>query len=85
MLDPEWALAVTGTALDNRHADDQYQGFAGGEQLVRLVLQVFTEHRSDAALRDQAVELFDRLMDRFAGYARSARGVGSRLKVLVSL
>ena len=72
MLHPEWALSVTRTILDNRHADDEYQGFAGGEQLVRLVLQVYTEHPSDGALRGQAIELFDHLMDRFAGYALAA-------------
>lgn len=72
MFDPAWSLSVVETLLDNGHADDEHAGFGGGEDLVRLVLRVYTDHGADTALRYRAIALFDRLMDRFAGYALTA-------------
>jgi hypothetical protein len=72
MLDPGWALSVAETLLNSREADDQYTGFSGGEDLVRLVLRIYTDPVADSGLRGRAITLFDQLMDRFSGYALAA-------------
>jgi hypothetical protein len=72
MLDPEWALSVVETLLANQHADDEHRGFGGGDDLVRLVLRIYTDHGGSAALRERAMTVFDGLMERFAGSALTA-------------
>jgi hypothetical protein len=39
--------------------------FAGGEELIRLVLLVYTDPTVDDSIREWAMDLFDRLMEKF--------------------
>lgn len=72
MLDPGLSLSIAEALLGNRHAEDEHASFGEGEKLVRLVLRVYTDESRDLALRNRAIVLFDRLMDRYAGYALKA-------------
>lgn len=46
---------------------------------MRLVLQAYAEHYAHRALRDRAIALFDRLMERFTGYALTALAEWDRI------
>jgi hypothetical protein len=68
LLDPEWALRTVEAILDNPHPAGRADG-GGGEQLVRLVIRIYTDPTSDGVRRQNAMDLFDRLMERASGYA----------------
>jgi hypothetical protein len=65
-----WALSVLEAALDNRHPAGPIR--RGGEQFVRLVLRLYTDPTTDAAIKSRAMDAFDRLMERYAYEARRA-------------
>lgn len=67
-LDPVWALGVVETILDNPHPTEQHADPRGGEELVRLVLRVYTDPMS-TALRARSMDAFERLMEIHSGYA----------------
>ncbi|MBA2524769.1 MAG: ATP-binding protein [Pyrinomonadaceae bacterium] len=64
-VDPVWALSVVGRVLDNTHTDQSELHFAGGEELIRLVLLVYTDPTVNDSTRERAMDLFDRLMEKF--------------------
>lgn len=73
LVEPAWALAVVEALLDAPHDEDDGAGwFAGGDDLVRTVLRVYTGATRGEALRERAMTVFDRLMERFAGDALAA-------------
>jgi hypothetical protein len=63
--DPPWALSVLETMLDNQHAIEPLRR-GGGEELVRLVLRLYTDPTADAATKSRAMDAFDKLMERYA-------------------
>ena len=63
--DPSWALSIVETMLDNRHLREPLRR-TGGEELVRLVLRVYTDPTTDATLQERAMDAFDKLMERYA-------------------
>jgi ATPase family associated with various cellular activities (AAA) len=65
LLDPQWALSVTDIILKNPHRTDDYEGFAGGEELIRLVIRIYTHPLVDDATRRLSMDLFDQLMERY--------------------
>ena len=69
--DPPWALSVLEAMLSNSQARDSIRR-TGGEELVRLVLRVYTHPTSDRALRERAMDAFDKLMERYAYEAQRA-------------
>lgn len=71
-IDPNWALEMVGVILDNAHPVGRHGAWRGGEELVRLVLRIYTDPTADAARRTHAMDTFDRLMDQFATYAWTA-------------
>jgi hypothetical protein len=71
LLDPAWALNVVEITLDNSHPAKPYGG-RGAEELVRLVLRIYTDPTGDALRRERAMDMFDRLMEVHSGYAWQA-------------
>lgn len=68
--DPDWALSVLQTALDNPHDEDPYS--PGGDKFVRLVLRIYTDPTADEMLRTHAMDIFDDLMERYTFEAQRA-------------
>ena len=69
--DPHWALSVLETMLDNQHPVEPLRR-RGGEELVRLVLRLYTDPTADAAIKSRAMDAFDRLMERYSYEAQRA-------------
>jgi hypothetical protein len=69
-LDAAWALSVVVRILDNPDAHQSERHFAGGENLIRLVLLVYTDPTVEDSSRKQAMDLFDRLMEKFQRQAQ---------------
>jgi hypothetical protein len=65
-VNPPWALETVEALLDNRHPDDEHDGLAGGDHLVRTALRVYTDPTADERLRHRAMDVFDRLMEHFS-------------------
>ena len=69
-VDPPWALSVVEKVLSN-HQDEQSElHFAGGEELIRLVLRVYTDPTVDGSTRAHAMDVFDQLMSKLWGPAQ---------------
>jgi HEAT repeat protein len=77
-LDPAWALSVVGMVLVQEQSDDADEHHWGGEELVRLVMRIYTDPTADPLLRKHAMDLFDRLMERYAGRVQTALGEWDR-------
>ncbi len=60
------------TMLDNRHPVEPLLRRRGGEELVRLVLRLYTDPTADAAIKSRAMDAFDRLMERYSYEAQRA-------------
>lgn len=71
MLDPSGSLAIVETILNNAPPPDDTEPFAGGEELIRLVLRVYTDPTADDALGTRAMDLFDRLTELHGAIART--------------
>jgi hypothetical protein len=69
--DPHSALSVLETMLDNRHLVEPLRR-GGGEDLVRLVLRLYTDPTTNAAIKSRAMDAFDRLMERYTYEAQRA-------------
>jgi hypothetical protein len=69
-LDPPWALSMVEKILNNSHGDQSELRFAGGEELIRLVLRVYTDPSIEKQTREHAMDVFDQLMERFMGPAQ---------------
>jgi len=61
-VDPTWALTIVETVLNNPHSSKSEINLGGGEELVRLVLRVYTDPTVEFSTRERAMDLFDRLM-----------------------
>jgi hypothetical protein len=72
LLDPPWALETVDAMLANQHDEGGDSVFYGGEQLVRLVLGVYTDASATRELRERAAGVFDRLMERYSAGALEA-------------
>lgn len=62
-VDPIWALSVVDTILNNHQIEQSEIRSSGGEELIRLVLRVYTDPTVDTATREEAMDLFDHLME----------------------
>jgi hypothetical protein len=69
-IDPSWALSVIELILGNSHVEASEFHFAGGEELIRLVLRVYSDPLGGAALREHAMNVFDQLLMRSPGPAQ---------------
>ncbi|MFL6227832.1 MAG: hypothetical protein ACJ741_03525 [Pyrinomonadaceae bacterium] len=79
ILDPPFSLSVVESLLGNERRKVEEPAFriTGGEEIVRLVLRIYTDP-SSADLRGLAMDVFDRLMDIFAGQAQIVLGEWDR-------
>jgi len=69
-LDPDWTLRVINTLLDNRLWQGQsYYWRLGTGGLIRLVLQIYTLPTVTEEIQNQAMDIFDRLMQQDTGEA----------------
>ncbi len=68
-LDPEWTLHVINTLLDNQLWQDQSHWLFGIDDLIRLVLRIYTASTVTEDIQKIAMDLFDRLMKQFSGEA----------------
>jgi hypothetical protein len=66
-IDPPWALSVIELVLGNPHVEAPEFHFAGGEELIRLVLRVYSDPLGGVALREHAMNVFDQLLARSPG------------------
>jgi|GEM_PF-1163505 len=63
-VDPVWALSIVETVLNNPHTDQSSMHYGGGEELVRLVLRVYTDPTVEVSTREHAMDVFDQLMEK---------------------
>jgi len=73
-LNPSWVLSVIEIILDNKYQSKETPWMPGGEEIIRLVLSVYNSPTSTSELRKQAMNLFDSLMERYAGDAQKVLG-----------
>jgi hypothetical protein len=80
MLDPVFSLSVVEIILqrdsDSTPKDSPYRFSGGGEELVRLVLGIYTS--ADEDLRKRAMDVFDQLMNVYLGEALMVLGEWDR-------
>ncbi|MEZ4593906.1 MAG: ATP-binding protein [Chloroflexota bacterium] len=67
MLDPNWSLTIVQTLLDKKEQQDRWR--SGMEELMRLVLRIYTSPLVDDATKDEAMDTFDLLMQKYGGTA----------------
>jgi hypothetical protein len=65
-LDPEWALRIVSLVLQSSHQPTGLRQFDAGEELIRLVLRIYTDPISTEQMRRTTMDLFDQLMQRYA-------------------
>ena len=68
LLDPPWTLSIIETFLDNPPTEE-VPWFSGGEELIRTVVRIYNDPTTDNVVRTRAMDVFDRLMERFGGQA----------------
>lgn len=80
IIDPLLSLSVVERLLANEEREVEEPAFkiTGGEELVRLVLRIYTDP-SATALQGRAMDIFDRLMNVYTGQAQMVLGEWDRL------
>jgi hypothetical protein len=76
-VDPVWALSIVGRVLDNAYSNQSELIFVGAEELIRVVLRVYTDPKVEDATRERAMDLFDR-MEKFLRPAQKILGEWDR-------
>lgn len=66
LLDIDWTLAIIAIILNNQHGAEKSPRSLGSEELIRITLRIYTDPTSGVLARTQAMDLFDRLMERSA-------------------
>jgi hypothetical protein len=64
-LNPMLALSIVEIILNNNRKAESAPYFRGGEELVRLVIRIHTSPLANETERKQAMDVFDKLMERF--------------------
>jgi hypothetical protein len=68
---PELTLSLIDIALRNAYTPEQaYGGYRSGEEFIRSVLRIYNDPISDEVLQQHAMDIFDRLMERFPGQSQ---------------
>jgi hypothetical protein len=70
--EPAWALEIVDAVLENPCRSAGSLRGSGGENFVRLVLRIYNGPTTNDALRESAMDVFDRLSDE---YAHETQGV----------
>lgn len=71
LVDPVWALSVVEMILDNPHSNQIEMHFDASEKLIRLVINVYNDPTVETSTRERAMDLFDRLMEKFEKSAQT--------------
>jgi hypothetical protein len=66
ILEPTNTLSLIETALNNPYESSERDRLFGGEELIRVVLHIYADPGSTEAIRRSAMNLFDKLMERYA-------------------
>ena len=66
LLEPAWSLNIVRQTINNMEPKKQWH--TGVEELIRLVLKIYMDPLSDETLRENAMDVFDILMERYSGY-----------------
>jgi hypothetical protein len=69
ILDPDWTLSMVDIILGNIADTGEAFGLGGSKQLIRLVVRIYNDPTADDEIRWRSMNLFDRLMEQFAGAA----------------
>jgi hypothetical protein len=69
LLEPTTTLSLIRTALDNPHEPGERHSHFNGEELIRVVLRIYADPGSTDAVRRSSMDVFDKLMERYAGWA----------------
>jgi hypothetical protein len=77
-VDPVWALSIVGLVLDIAYSNLSELIFVGAEELIRVVLRVYTDPTVEDSTRERAMDLFDRLMEKFLRPAQKILGEWDR-------
>ena len=67
MLDPAWTLDIIKKMIGKSTQPQEWA--AGAEEMMRFVLRVYTSQVSENTLREEAINIFDLLMKKYAGTA----------------
>jgi hypothetical protein len=70
LLDPEWTLAVVKIALDNKYLFDLSPWASGLEEIIRVVLRIYTNPTISDGIRKTSMDIFDVLMERSPGFSQ---------------
>jgi hypothetical protein len=70
LLDPEWTLAVVNIALDNKYLFEQSPWAFGLEEIIRVVLRIYTNPTISDGIRKTSMDIFDVLMERSPGFSQ---------------
>lgn len=70
LLDPEWTIAVVKIALDNKYLFDQSSRASGLEEIIRVVLRIYTNSTVSDEIRKTSMDIFDVLMERSPGFSQ---------------
>ena len=70
LLDSAWTLSVVRAILDNSRQENNRFELQGIENLIRLVLRIYTDPTAQEDLCEEAMDTFDMLMERYSGYAQ---------------
>jgi hypothetical protein len=68
-VEPETTLSLIGAALDSDNEPGKNNRHFDGEELIRVVLQVYADPLSTQQIRQSSVDVFDKLMNRYSGWA----------------
>jgi hypothetical protein len=70
LLAPEWTLLVLKIVLDNRNFFDRSPWATGIEEVIRLVLKIYTFPAISDHLRKTSMDLFDILIEKSPGFSQ---------------
>lgn len=70
LLNPEWTLSVVIITLDNKYLFDQSPWATGLEEIIRLVLRIYTNPTISDGIRKTSMDIFDVLMERSPGFSQ---------------
>jgi hypothetical protein len=70
LLDPEWTLSVVKITLDNKYLFNQSPWASGLEEIIRVVLRIYTNPTIGDGIRKTSMDIFDVLMERSPGFSQ---------------
>ena len=66
LLDPQITLRIIAVIAENSYETEESRRSDGGEKLIRMVLRIYADPSTRDATRRDAMDVFDRLMERYS-------------------